>query len=223
MPTNKANEITVLGIDPGSRKTGYGVIAVGRQGTRYIASGCINIAKLDMPQRLGEIYRSVSEIIATYQPDALAIEEVYGVKTLELVVVGTAGALLTNDQLSDISVYFNGDKSQNIDGVGLTNHEATAVNYTPRIIDVVATVQGGNQTQIENALLSLLNPTAKFEDNVTDRWDFGSVVPAAIISAEIINVDRTNIKNVALTSPSTDIQLGEKELPLAGTITITII
>ena len=71
------NNLVVLGIDPGSRKTGYGIIAVDRRGPRYVASGCINVAKLDMPNRLAEIHKSISELIMAHNPDMLAIEEVF--------------------------------------------------------------------------------------------------------------------------------------------------
>ena len=154
---------------------------------------------------------------------ALAIEETFGVKTIELVVVGLGGILLSQSQLDSINDFFNGNKSSGIKGVGLTNHEATAVNYTPNVIDVTATVEGGNKTQIENAIKSLINPEAKFADGVTNRWDFGDKVPTAIIISEIIAVDPQLIKDVDLTSPAGDVQLGARELPSLGNLNITVI
>lgn len=67
----------ILGIDPGSRVTGYGVIV--QQGTqlRYLASGCIRTAATDLPSRLKIIYAGVSEIITQFQPALLAIEQVF--------------------------------------------------------------------------------------------------------------------------------------------------
>ncbi|PVU31792.1 crossover junction endodeoxyribonuclease RuvC [Yersinia pestis] len=61
----------VLGIDPGSRVTGYGVIRQqGRQLT-YLGSGCIRTVVDDMPTRLKLIYAGVTEIITQFQPDFL--------------------------------------------------------------------------------------------------------------------------------------------------------
>lgn len=61
----------VLGIDPGSRVTGYGVISQqGRQLT-YLGSGCIRTVVDDMPTRLKLIYAGVTEIITQFQPDFL--------------------------------------------------------------------------------------------------------------------------------------------------------
>lgn len=67
----------VLGIDPGSRRTGYGLLAVRDRSVEYVASGCIKAEIGDMPQRLGIIYRGVSELIDQFNPTELAIEEVF--------------------------------------------------------------------------------------------------------------------------------------------------
>lgn len=67
----------ILGIDPGSRKTGYGIInAVGASRT-YVASGHIKISGDELADRLGQIYRGVDEIIETYSPQEFAIERVF--------------------------------------------------------------------------------------------------------------------------------------------------
>ena len=67
----------VLGIDPGSRRTGYGLVAVRDRTAEYVVSGCIKAEIGDMPQRLGTIYRGVSELIDQFNPTELAIEEVF--------------------------------------------------------------------------------------------------------------------------------------------------
>ena len=67
----------ILGIDPGSRITGYGVInAIGGQ-REYIASGHVKISGDELPTRLGQIYRAVDELIETYIPQQFAIEKVF--------------------------------------------------------------------------------------------------------------------------------------------------
>ncbi|HJW53942.1 MAG TPA: crossover junction endodeoxyribonuclease RuvC [Burkholderiaceae bacterium] len=67
----------ILGIDPGLRTTGFGVIV--KQGAKltYIASGTIKTPDADLPQRLKTILTGVSEIIRTYTPDCAAIEKVF--------------------------------------------------------------------------------------------------------------------------------------------------
>src|SRR5450830_293604 len=67
----------ILGIDPGLRTTGFGVIH--KQGTklRYIASGTIKSGEGDLPTRLKVILDGVSQLTATYAPDCAAIEKVF--------------------------------------------------------------------------------------------------------------------------------------------------
>ena len=67
-----------MGIDPGSRITGYGVLDMeGSQG-RYVASGCIQTAHdRPWPERLKTIYEGVSEVIREYQPAEVAAEQVF--------------------------------------------------------------------------------------------------------------------------------------------------
>lgn len=67
----------ILGIDPGSRITGFGVIASDGSRHRYIASGCIRMAELPLPERLQRIYAGIAEIVATYHPEQSAIEQVF--------------------------------------------------------------------------------------------------------------------------------------------------
>lgn len=73
--------VRVLGIDPGSRVTGYGLIdcveAPRSAPPVYVASGCIKPGSAEFPARLAEIYRGVDELISRYQPHMLSIEEVF--------------------------------------------------------------------------------------------------------------------------------------------------
>lgn len=157
---------------------------------------------------------------------ALAIEETFGVKTIEVVVVGQSGLLLTEAEREDLENYFNGNKILGIDPVGLANHEATVVNYDPKTIDVTATVTGGNEEQIKNAITALLNPSATFDDGVTKRWDFAQEIPLSVIIATIFEVDPINIKKVVLTSPQAvgdSVPMTTRQLPLAGTVSVTVI
>ncbi len=67
----------VLGIDPGTRSTGYGLVEAGRGRMDYMASGCIRTGGGSMPQRLGEIHAGVAELIDANGVDELAIEAVF--------------------------------------------------------------------------------------------------------------------------------------------------
>jgi crossover junction endodeoxyribonuclease RuvC len=71
------NMTIILGIDPGSRRTGYGIIRL--QGNRhiYLASGHINLLPYSSHERLRKIFLGLQEIIQTYQPHEAAIEQVF--------------------------------------------------------------------------------------------------------------------------------------------------
>ena len=69
--------VKVLGIDPGTRSTGYGLVEAAEGRITYIASGCIRPAAGAMAQRLGEIQGGISELIAAHGASQLAIEEVF--------------------------------------------------------------------------------------------------------------------------------------------------
>ena len=70
----------LLGIDPGSRITGYGVIEQSGNKFTYVASGCIRLSGDELAGRLQQIFQGVSEIISQYQPKEFAIEQVFMAK-----------------------------------------------------------------------------------------------------------------------------------------------
>jgi crossover junction endodeoxyribonuclease RuvC len=73
----------VLGIDPGTRITGYGVLRV--DGNRYlhIDNGCIAPSpSAEMPQRLVTILTKLEELITTFSPEAVAVERVFFAKNV---------------------------------------------------------------------------------------------------------------------------------------------
>ena len=69
--------IRILGIDPGSRITGYGIVDVDGNQCRYIASGCIRTRGDNFPERLREIFKGSRQLVETYVPAEIAIEQVF--------------------------------------------------------------------------------------------------------------------------------------------------
>ncbi|PMS23177.1 crossover junction endodeoxyribonuclease RuvC [Trinickia dabaoshanensis] len=67
----------ILGIDPGLRVTGFGVIEQVGQRLTYVTSGVIRTADGDLPSRLGTIFDGVSALIRQHAPDQSAIEKVF--------------------------------------------------------------------------------------------------------------------------------------------------
>jgi crossover junction endodeoxyribonuclease RuvC len=67
----------ILGIDPGSRYTGFGVVDVVGRGERYVGCGRINSIEGSMAERLNRIFTQLNEVIEEYQPDEAALEETF--------------------------------------------------------------------------------------------------------------------------------------------------
>ncbi len=79
----------VLGVDPGTAITGYGVICGERMmPPRLVECGVIRTRPRDgLPQRLEEIYTGIVELIQRHRPDALAIEDVFYARNVRTTIV----------------------------------------------------------------------------------------------------------------------------------------
>jgi crossover junction endodeoxyribonuclease RuvC len=67
----------ILGIDPGSRVTGFGIVDSDGARTRYVASGCIRIEAIQFNARLERIFAAVRDLVLEYSPAQVAIEKVF--------------------------------------------------------------------------------------------------------------------------------------------------
>lgn len=67
----------ILGIDPGSLITGFGIIDSDGRDSRCVEFGAIQVKADTLPEKLGLIFHQVSEVIETWQPTQMAIEEVF--------------------------------------------------------------------------------------------------------------------------------------------------
>ena len=77
----KGGPVTILGLDPGSRNTGWGVVREVSGVLSLVATGVIRVEKLGvMAVRLGAIYLQVAELIALHSPDEAAVEDVFVAK-----------------------------------------------------------------------------------------------------------------------------------------------
>lgn len=67
----------ILGIDPGSLTTGYGVIDSDGRRSRHVASGCLTIVGESLAVKLDVIFREVSALIEVHSPGEMAVEQVF--------------------------------------------------------------------------------------------------------------------------------------------------
>ncbi len=77
LPVAAASRVRVLGLDPGSRATGYAVLECAGTSSTYLVSGSIRTTADSFPLRLQEIFAGVSRLVGEYRPDEVAIERVF--------------------------------------------------------------------------------------------------------------------------------------------------
>ncbi len=169
---------------------------------------------------------------------ALVVEEGFGLKTVAVVCVGAGGGVPSVADLEELAAYLNGAivGVQRVDGVVLSNNEATPVAYTPLPIavtveiEVLAAYASGAEARVEAALESLLQPTARrlvlvdgvWEESTEYQWNLQSVVSRAVLIARIVT-SQSGVTNVTLTLPAGDVALADYELPTPGTITVSVV
>lgn len=126
----------IIGIDPGSRITGYGVICQIGQQISYLVSGCIRTNVTDLPSRLKLIYVGVSKIITQFSPDYFVIEQVFMAKNVDSVLkLGQArGAAIVAAVNHDLPVfeYSARQVKQTVTGIGSANK--SQVQYMVRTL-----------------------------------------------------------------------------------------
>ncbi|MEO0997744.1 MAG: crossover junction endodeoxyribonuclease RuvC [Pseudomonadota bacterium] len=141
--------IRIIGIDPGSRATGYGVIDC--RGTRLSLAGCgvIRTRSADFNERLKEIFEAAGELLGEYRPNELAIERVFVRNNADSALkLGAARAAV-------ICASF---------GHGLPVHE-----YAPRAVKQALTGRGSaDKDQVQHMVRTLLAVTETLAHDASD-------------------------------------------------------
>lgn len=126
----------ILGIDPGSRVTGYGIIRQRGALFEYLGSGCIRVSG-ELPQRLKQIYDGISEIISQFGPDLFAIEQVFMAKNPD--------SALKLGQARGAAI------------VAATNHRLPVAEYSARQIKQAVVGKGNaEKNQVQHMVAHLL-------------------------------------------------------------------
>ena len=161
--------------------------------------------------------------VQRYFPDKSPVIPLIAVK---LVVVASGGGVASATAIEQLEDYFNGDKyaTPPVRKRWIANSEITAINYTQNTINIVATVEGGvnlTAAEIESYLRTVFQPGALKDDGVNYEWEFGEDVPTSRIVHEIFKSNDT-ITKVTLSTPASDVTLADEELPVIGTVSLTI-
>lgn len=122
-----ADAVRILGIDPGSRHTGFGVVDCNGPNSAYVASGSVRSTDGEFPDRLRLIFQSIGQIVAEFQPDVVAVESVFMHKNassaLKLGHARSAAICATFSLELDIYEYAPREIKQAIVGTGAATKE----------------------------------------------------------------------------------------------------
>ena len=139
----------ILGIDPGSNITGYGIIQINRNRLCYVTSGCINIQKEQVHLGLKNIFLAINQLIKEYKPNYVAIEKAFvAINPQVAIILGQArGAAMVAASLHNIPIS----------------------EYTPRFIKKAVTGKGNaSKEQIKNIVNITLNLAGELQTDAAD-------------------------------------------------------
>ncbi len=145
----RAARARILGLDPGSRLTGFGVIDCDGASTRYVASGAIATPVGEFPARLQVIFERVRELVVEFRPEEIAIERVFVKRNPDSALkLGQArGAALC----------------------GAFNGAAAVFEYSPREIKMaIVGVGGAEKRQVQHMVKALLQLQARLSADAAD-------------------------------------------------------
>jgi len=134
----------ILGIDPGSRITGYGLIDGSAGAVSYVASGAIRTPAGGFPARLKTIFESIAALINTYAPAELAVEQVFVHRNPESALkLGQArGAALCAGVVAGLEVGEYTPRQIKLAVVGSGGAEKEQVQYmVKRLLGLTGTIQ----------------------------------------------------------------------------------
>jgi crossover junction endodeoxyribonuclease RuvC len=131
-----SGDCLILGLDPGSRRTGYGLLQVRGGVLVHVAHGCIDVRGEDLAARLRYIYAEVDALVATHLPTEVAIERVFLHKN--------ADSALKLGQARGVAL------------CAASVRGASAYEYAPRAIKQAVTGYGGAEKGQVGHMIALL-------------------------------------------------------------------
>jgi len=139
----------ILGIDPGSRITGFGVVRMQGRRIEYIASGCIRVKDGILADKLNQIFDGISQVVQEYKPDEAAIEQVFMAKN--------ADSALKLGQARGVAM------------VAMAQHALVVAEYSARQIkQAVVGTGAADKTQVQHMVTTLLGLNASPQADAAD-------------------------------------------------------
>lgn len=139
----------ILGIDPGSRITGIGIIDSDGRHSKHVYSTCIRLGNDAFPIRLGKIYKELEFIIHEFRPNQMAIEDVFlSNNPSSALKLGQArGAAICATVMQDVPVF----------------------EYSAREIKQAVVGKGNaSKSQVQHMVKLLLNLQGKIQEDTAD-------------------------------------------------------
>jgi crossover junction endodeoxyribonuclease RuvC len=163
----------ILGIDPGSRITGYGVVRDTGRGCEYVASGCIRTGTGELPDRLRAVFSGVSEVIRTYGPVTMGIERVF--------IARNADSALKLGQARGAAIVAGAEA-----GLQIAEYTATQVKQA------IAGTGGADKQQVQMMVMHLLKLLEKPQIDASDALAIAlchahhrqSLIPHGLVGAK---------------------------------------
>jgi crossover junction endodeoxyribonuclease RuvC len=126
----------ILGVDPGSRNAGFGIIDTDGQRSIRIASGCIRVGRHGWPERLGLIFDQIAVLVAEHRPDEMAVEQLIFARdpTAALKIGQARGAVLCAGLKAGVTVHEYSPKSVKLAVVGSGGADKSQVQHMVRIL-----------------------------------------------------------------------------------------
>lgn len=129
--------IRVLGIDPGSVITGYGLIETDGARSFHLTHGHIRVKGSDFAQKLGHIHAALGEVIAQWQPQEVAVEQVF----------------LSNNPMSALKL----GQARGAAITAAVSRQLSVSEYAPRLIKKVVTGSGSaDKQQVQTMVRAML-------------------------------------------------------------------
>lgn len=165
----------ILGIDPGSRLTGYGVIEQHGQQLKFIDAGTIRTESEDMPERLKRIFAGIERVVKFHRPEQAVVEKVF--------MAQNPDSALKLGQARGAAI------------AAVVNLDLPVAEYTARQIKQSVVGYGGaDKEQVQMMVMKLLNLT------VRPQADAADALATAICHAHSTgNLSKLHILNQALT------------------------
>ena len=158
----------ILGIDPGSRKTGYGIINVNGNQHDYVTSGVIRLpVEQELPERIKVLIQSLAEIIETHCPQQVAIEQVFMAKN--------AGSALKLGQARGAAI-----------GACVAQHLEVSEYSARQIKQAVVGSGAADKEQVQHMVKVLLKLPAMPQEDAADA--LGAAICHAHTQASLINL-----------------------------------